>query len=100
MNPNYFSDIRKQTALLDLQFPGGDCLVSSLPQHGKGTADRVCEVPNSIGAKLLIEATHRLASVDETNTYRASQILQQKETTDPIAHFRKQLDLLSGGSSK
>jgi hypothetical protein len=99
MNPNYFTEIKKQTALLDLQFPGGDCLVSSLPQHGKGTADRVCEVPNSIGAKLLIEATHRLASDEETRAYRETQILQQATSTDPIAQFRQKLDLLTGGSN-
>src|ERR1035437_10018524 len=100
MNPTYFTEIKKQKAMLDVQFSDGSCLVSSLPLPGRGKEGTVCEVPNNIAARLLTEGSHRLASADETNTYRAAQILQRATTNDPLTLAREQFNLLSGRDAK
>jgi hypothetical protein len=98
MNPTYFTEIKKQKAVLDVQFPEGDCLVVSLVLPGRGAGGAICETPNHIAARLMVEATHRLADVEESNSYRAAQVLQQAVSNDALALARQKFNLLTGGS--
>jgi|ERR1035437_1052496 hypothetical protein len=100
MNPNYFTEIKKQKEVLDIKFCDGCCLVTSQALPGRGKEGTVCEVPNNIAARLLTEGSHRLAGADETNAYRAAQILQRATTNDPLTLAREQFNLLSGRDAK
>lgn len=96
MNPtNYFSAIRQQRAALDSQFSDGACLVTSIRLPGRQcTAGVVCEVSLDIAARLLVEGTHRLASPEESHTFREEQQLKSAPNGDPLEAARRQFGLL------
>jgi hypothetical protein len=70
----YYAEVRKQAARLDEQFPQGFCLLTSVANRDKGTvAGNVTEVANDNAARCLAEATHRLATPEEVESWREHQ---------------------------
>ena len=94
MNANtYYSDIRAQRAALDSQFPGGACLVTSLSLPGKGMLGNTCEVTTDNAARLIVEGSHRLASLEESHAFREQQEVKSAPQKDLLELTRIQFGL-------
>jgi hypothetical protein len=84
----YYSEIRAKGQELANRFPNGDCLVIC-----KGC---VSEVPVRLAAQLLIEGSHRLATQDEADAFRATRAMNRATTSqvDTLANARAQFAVL------
>jgi len=90
----YYAKIHRQTQALTLQFPGGDCLVTA--------GSTTCEVPVPLAARILIEGTHRLATQDEADAFRATQAMNSVSTplVSTLEAARQQFAALMAGKDQ
>jgi hypothetical protein len=82
MPQKYYAKLNEQRAALAKQHPDGTLFVMSVAHPlGRSTAGNVCEVPVPIGARLLLDGTHRVADEPEIATFRADQALRRAMAT-------------------
>src|ERR1035438_9141900 len=93
----YYSDLRAKTAALAARHPDGCLLVVSLDNRFKNsTAGSTCEVTTESAARLILDLTHREATVEEIRLYREAQEFKRAPSTDPLEAARRQFGLLTG----
>jgi hypothetical protein len=93
---SYYSDLHALRDRLNAKYPDGCFLVVSIANRLKGsTAGNIVEVDLTIGARCLLNGTHREANPEEVRLYReAQEPTRAKTTSDPLQAARIQFGLL------
>jgi hypothetical protein len=99
MNPTYYLELRALREKLNVRYPDGCFLAASIANRLKGsTAGNIVEVDIAIGARILLDATHRECNPEEVRLFREAQELTRARTTsDPLEAARRQFGLLVKG---
>ena len=94
----YYAAKRKTLEDLQTKFPGNSCLV--MPT--KAGSFSAVEVTLDNAARLITEASHRLASPAEEQAFRAGQDLQRSRnaSVDILTRARQQFGLTPKGGGK
>jgi hypothetical protein len=93
---SYYSDLHGLRDKLNAKYADGSFLAVSVTNSLKGsTAGNISEVDIAIGARILLDGTHREATPEEVRLYRESQESTRARTTnDPLEAARRQFGLL------
>jgi hypothetical protein len=95
---SYYSNLHGLRDRLNTKYPDGAFLAVSIANSLKGsTAGNTCEVDTTIGARCLLNGTHREANPEEVQQFREAQELRRARTSsDPLESARRQFGLLTG----
>ena len=93
---SYYSDLHALRDKLKTRYPDSYLLIVSVANTLKGsTAGNIVEVDFTIGARCLLNGTHREATPEEVQKFREAQSLTQAKTTsNPLDSARRQFGLL------
>ncbi len=93
----YWAGIRAQRAVLDVQFPEGFCHLCSIANRDRDTvAGNVTVVANDNAARCLAEGTHRIATPQEIDGWKALQEDNRRMSSEWELRSRKQFFVREG----